>query len=267
MDLPRRRSGIEEHVVITDTIGIPSRINVGITAARQATMLSLLGNPRSNYDDVCREVTNPKLKALIELSSVGPFRVQGLKPAVESLKRILEEVRVLEPDVHDSLGNAGMLCARLVRGSRQSISNHSWGTAIDVTLDGVLDTRGDNRVQQGLSRIAPIFNTHGWFWGAGFRVEDAMHFEVGDDLVRRWHDSGLLGASATPLPDQLLTVGDRGPDVVALQKRLNELGSALTEDGVFGTGTHAAVMAFQAEHGLPPDGAVGPRTRAALQLE
>ena len=254
-------------MVITQPVGIPARINVGVSAARQATMLALLGNPRSQYDDVCREVTNPKLKALMVLSHVGPFRVQGLRPAVESLKPIFEEVRVLHPDVHDSLGSAGMLCARLVRGSRQSISNHSWGTAIDVTLDGVLDTRGDNRVQEGLSRIAPIFNTHGWFWGAGFRTEDAMHFEAGDDLVRRWHGSGLLGSSAAPLPDPLLTVGDRGPEVVALQKRLNELGAALTEDGVFGTGTHAAVMAFQAEHGLRPDGAVGSRTRAALQLE
>jgi hypothetical protein len=254
-------------MVITKPIGIPVQINVGVSAARQATMLSLLGNPRSDYDDVCREVTNPKLRALIVLSSVGPFRVQGLKPAVESLKAIFEDVRVLQPDVHEGLGTAGMLCARLVRGSRQSISNHSWGTAIDVTLDGVLDARGDNRVQEGLSRIAPIFNKHGWFWGAGFRTEDAMHFEAGDDLIRRWHANGQLGASALRLPDPLLTIGDRGPDVVALQKRLNELGAAVTEDGVFGMGTHAAVMAFQAEHGLGADGAVGPQTRAALQLE
>lgn len=254
-------------MVLTKLIGIPTSVNVGVTPARQATMLALLGNPRSQYDDVCREVTNAKLKALMTLEHVGPFRVQGLKPAVESLRAVFEDVRVLQPDVYEELGNAGMLCARLVRGSRQSISNHSWGTAIDVTLDGVLDARGDNQVQEGLSRIAPIFNRHGWFWGAGFRVEDAMHFEVGDELVRRWHTAGRLGAAAAPLADPLLTVGDRGPEVIALQKRLNELGAEVTEDGVFGTGTHAALIAFQAEHGLRPDGAVGPQTRAALLLE
>jgi hypothetical protein len=254
-------------MVLTKLIGIPTNINVGVGPARQATMLTVLGNPRSQYDDVCREVTNPKLKPLMVLASVGPFRVQGLRPAVESLKTIFEEVRVLEPDVHEAMGNAGMLCARLVRGSRQSISNHSWGTAIDLTLDGVLDARGDNHVQEGLSRIAPIFNRNGWFWGAGFRVEDAMHFEVGDDLIRRWHSSGQFGPAPARLSDPLLTVGDRGPDVSALQRRLNELGAALTEDGVFGTGTHAAVIAFQAGHGLRPDGAVGSQTRAALQLE
>ena len=254
-------------MVLTKLIGIPTSINVGVSPARQATMLSLLGNPRSHYDDVCREVTNEKLKPLMALASVGPFRVQGLKPAVESLKTIFEDVRVLQPDVFEALGTAGMLCARLVRGSTQSISNHSWGTAIDVTLDGVLDARGDDRVQEGLSRIAPIFNRHGWFWGAGFRTEDAMHFEAGDDLIRRWHVNGHLGTIAAHLPDPLLTVGDRGPDVVALQRRLNELGAAVTEDGVFGMGTHAAVIAFQAGHGLRPDGAVGSQTRAALQLD
>ena len=76
-----------------------------------------------------------------------------------------------------------MLCARLVRGSTSASSNHSWGTAIDLTLDGVLDQRGDGRVQVGLTRIAPIFNRHSWFWGAGFRTEDGMHFEASDELL------------------------------------------------------------------------------------
>lgn len=50
-----------------------------------------------------------------------------------------------------------------------------------------------------------------------------------------------------------------GPDVVTLQKRLG-----LTADGVFGSGTHAAVIAYQNAHGLTPDGIVGPRTWGSL---
>jgi hypothetical protein len=251
---------------ITKLINIPAGINLGVTNAKQATMLSLLGNPRGHYDDGCREVTHPTLKTMIEIAQVGPFKVQGLRPAVAALKTIFAEIETSVPDVYDGLGSAGMLCARLVRGSTQSISNHSWGTALDVTLDGILDTRGDNRVQEGLARIAPIFNRHGWFWGAGFRTEDAMHFEAGDALIRAWHAQGELGTSSTEAPDLLLTVGDRGPDVLALQKRLNELGAGLKEDGVFGTGTRAAVMAFQGSHRLRPDGVVGARTLAALGL-
>ncbi|NPT47993.1 hypothetical protein GNZ12_43250 [Paraburkholderia sp. 1N] len=35
-------------------------------------------------------------------------------------------------------------------------SNHSWGTAVDLTIAGVLDTRGDNKVQVGLTLLCPI---------------------------------------------------------------------------------------------------------------
>jgi len=256
--------------IITRLVSVPATINVGVSSAKQSTMLGLLGNPRNDYDQICREVTNPTLKANIEVTNVGPFRVQGLKPAAASLREILAEIAVTHPDVHAELGSAGMVCARLVRGATKAISNHSWGTAIDLTLDGVLDVRGDDLVQEGLTRIAPIFNRRGWFWGAGFSTEDAMHFEAGDELIRKWHASGVLGGTPTsptaPAPEALLTIGDRGPDVLALQKRLNALGAHLREDGEFGTGTHAAVIAFQGARGLRADGAVGAATRKALGL-
>ena len=252
--------------VLTKLVSIPTGINVGVSSAKQATMFALLGNPRGDYDPICRPVTNPALQANIVIANVGPFKVQGLRPAVASLADILSEIQVMQPDVHAELGSAGMLCARLVRGATNAISNHSWGTAIDVTLDGVLDTRGDNRVQEGLTRIAPIFNKHGWFWGAGFRTEDAMHFEAGDQLIRKWQSEGEFGGTPVVAPDVLLSVGDRGPDVVALQRRLNVHGAELKEDGEFGTGTRAAVMAFQGAQGLRPDGVVGAQTRAALGL-
>jgi D-alanyl-D-alanine dipeptidase len=88
--------------------------------------------------------------------------------------------------VYRVLGTEGMLCARFVRGSTTHISNHSWGSAIDLTIDGVLDARGDKKVLFGCHLLAPIFNAQGWFWGAGFPKEDAMHFEGGSDLVTRW---------------------------------------------------------------------------------
>jgi hypothetical protein len=73
-----------------------------------------------------------------------------------------------------------------VRGSTSSISNHSWGTAIDLTVNKLLDQRGDGKVQYALAVIAPIFNRHGWYWGAAFRTEDAMHFEASKSLIDAW---------------------------------------------------------------------------------
>lgn len=251
-------------MAITDLTDIPRGINQGVSSAKQTTMLSVLGSPRGAYDDTCQEVTNPRISELIVTKDVGPFRARGLAPAIEALTTIFAEIKQEQSEVYAGLGTAGMLCARLVRGSTSAISNHSWGTAIDLTLDGVLDRRGDSRVQIGLTKIAPIFNRHSWFWGAGFRTEDAMHFEASDELIRQWHSQGRFGTTGA-VPDPVLSLGDRGPEVLALQQRLNKANAGLSVDGVFGPATHAAVVAFQAQSGLTPDGVVGPRTKAALE--
>jgi hypothetical protein len=255
-------------MAITDLIPIPGGINPGVNGARQVTMKSLLGNPRRNFTDDCQPVTNSVLRSLLKTANVGPFTVTGLGPAIDSLKEVLSEIKEKEPVVFAGLGTAGMLCARLVRGSRSSISNHSWGTAIDLKLNGVLDPRGDRRrtVQVGMSLIAPIFNRHKWYWGAGFPIEDSMHFELSDQKIRELHAAGIFSGSPATLPEASLSIGDRGQMVKALQEKLNGQGEELETDGIFGPGTHSAVVAFQARHGLTPDGVVGPRTRAALGL-
>jgi Predicted chitinase len=66
---------------------------------------------------------------------------------------------------------------------------------------------------------------------------------------------------------QTLRIGDAGPEVGKLQQRLKELGFNLgTIDGDFGTGTEAAVIAFQNSKQLLADGIVGPKTLDALNL-
>ena len=62
-----------------------------------------------------------------------------------------------------------------------------------------------------------------------------------------------------------LRKGDTGDNVKELQLRLNELGYDCGDaDGKFGTKTRNAVVRFQTDHGLDPDGAVGRKTWAAL---
>ena len=165
-----------------------STINQGLTAVGNAYVLGKLGEPLVNggYNTLCQMPTNPKLRRNLVLDSVGPFRVTGLVPAVLSLKGVMADIAKEQPAVYAGLGSAGMLCCRLVRGSATAISNHSWGTAIDLTLNGVLDAYGDDKVQHGLTLIAPIFQRHGWFWGAAFRKEDGMHFEGSKALIDQW---------------------------------------------------------------------------------
>lgn len=55
-----------------------------------------------------------------------------------------------------------------------------------------------------------------------------------------------------------------GDSVRRLQAALARAGFACGRDGIFGPATEAAVKAFQAAHGMPQDGVVGPETWAAL---
>ncbi|WP_294221600.1 M15 family metallopeptidase [uncultured Shimia sp.] len=166
--------------------------NLGISQPRNRIMLEILGHPRSSYTQDCAPVTQEKLRALMETRQVGPIRVTMIRPALASLERIMSKLATSEPEVHEALGTAGALCARLVRGSKRSVSNHSWGTAIDLKLEGRLDGFGDGGTQFGLILLAELFNEEGWYWGAAYNREDSMHFEVGVETLRQWQAEGKL---------------------------------------------------------------------------
>jgi peptidoglycan hydrolase-like protein with peptidoglycan-binding domain/beta-N-acetylglucosaminidase len=86
--------------------------------------------------------------------------------------------------------------------------------------------------------------------------------------------AGMLGpvgstmlppASAYAATAHLLRYGSRGADVADLQRKLNTLGySCGPVDGVFGSRTRSAVMAFQRAHHLQVDGIVGAATLSEL---
>ncbi len=248
-------------------LGIDRRkVNGQLKGSLNSLMLTLLGNPRGSYDKECRDPTNQRIAALMKVQDVGlPNRVRGLAPAVDSLAKILEDVKREKPEIHAVINHVGMLCCRLVRGSSTAISNHSWGAAIDLTLEGKLDKRDDERTQKGLLEIFPIFNRHEFFWGAAFPTEDAMHFEASEQLMRRWAAEGKFGE--VPKADVgVFNIGDRGSEIEELQRDLNLLLSLDTDvDGIFGKDTRAALMEFQRVKGLLVDGVAGPDTMKALQ--
>jgi len=173
---------------------IAQRRNIN-TELRHATpdfLETFLGRPRETLTDDCQEMTNPKLRAMLRVQQVGPIRVRMLQPAIDSLERVLEEVRAVDPDLYARIDTAGSLCVRQIRGSVGRLSSHSFGLSVDLNIDGQLDTLGDGKTQLGLTILADFFQEEGWIWGAGFGREDSMHFEVSRDLLEEWRAAGLI---------------------------------------------------------------------------
>lgn len=79
--------------------------------------------------------------------------------------------------------------------------------------------------------------------------------------------TALMG-SALAAEQTTLRMDDRGSEVKTLQKNLKSLGyKPGSADGVFGEQTLAAVIAFQQDHGLYPDGVAGPKTLTKITAQ
>lgn len=87
--------------------------------------------------------------------------------------------------------------------------------------------------------------------------------------LAKWKDAlaaeGHTVAEA-PRPDtNAARYGDNGPQIAAAQQQLIDKGYTLGDaDGDFGSATRAAVLAFQADNGLPTTGEIDAATRATL---
>ncbi|SDI39364.1 M15 family metallopeptidase [Aliiruegeria lutimaris] len=165
--------------------------NKPLTVASPRFLSDLLGPPRQVLTDDCQPMQNPDLNSKLRVEQVGPIRVQMLEPAIESLRRVFAEVEKVDPKLHDMIQTAGSLCVRRIRGST-SVSTHSFGLSVDLKIGDRLDAFTDGTTQLGLTIMADFFHEEGWIWGAGFRREDSMHFEVSKEKVLEWREAGLL---------------------------------------------------------------------------
>lgn len=161
----------------------PESINTGRSPSNRALLRMRLGEPSVHYTDKCGEVQPGLLHDRLVTRSVGPFRVTGLDVAVACLAYAMKRVKQYEPDLYDLLGSAGMLCCRKTRGS-DSPSIHSWGCAVDITIGGKLDDYGDGKTLKGLFVLHQYMKQEGWYWGAEFRKEDSMHWELANDRLQ-----------------------------------------------------------------------------------
>ena len=175
-------------VLVADRRNVSEELRVG----GPRFLEQFLGRPRQTLSDNCEPMTNPKLRALLKTEQVGPIRVTMLQPALDSLKRVFAKVKATDPDLYERINTAGALCVRQIRGTRGRTSTHSFGLAVDLNIDGKLDTLGDGKTQLGLTILADFFLEEGWVWGAAFSREDSMHFEVSKQQLLQWREEGKL---------------------------------------------------------------------------
>ncbi len=167
-------------------------LNKGLTVPTPSFMIGKFGPPREDLSADCQPMTNPRLASLLEDQMVGPVQVKMLKPAIESLQTIFDNIQRADPDLYARINTSGSLCVRFIRGSTTNVSNHSFGTAVDLNIDGHLDDLGDGRTQLGLTILSDFFNAEGWVWGAAYGREDSMHFEVSEEKINEWIAAGKI---------------------------------------------------------------------------
>ncbi|GAB4196895.1 MAG: hypothetical protein Fur006_44860 [Coleofasciculaceae cyanobacterium] len=79
---------------------------------------------------------------------------------------------------------------------------------------------------------------------------------------------GIVGMAGEALAQRTLRLGDRNPQVTFIQDRLRQLRYLdRAADGIFDRATRDAVIQFQRDRGLNPDGIVGTQTESALFAE
>jgi len=167
-------------------------VNEGIEVATPSFLEGFLGRPREVLTDACEPMTNAKLAALLITEQVGPIKVTMLRPALDSLKRVFENVQKADPDLYARINTSGSLCVRRIRGTVDRTSTHSFGLAVDLNIDGHLDGFADGKTQLGLTILADFFQEEGWVWGAGYGREDSMHFEVSRQQLEAWRAEGKI---------------------------------------------------------------------------
>jgi hypothetical protein len=159
-------------------------MNVGLSSATENTMLKKFGRPGDLATD-CSTPTEAIKRFLRFDFDVGPFRVDGLYFAVDSLKEIFAEVAEVMPEVFEQVKEDGLLCVRHRSTDPTRFSNHSWGAAIDLFFGRKVVPQGTRLTHRGNSILFPFFNRHGWYWGAGFSGDsvDTMHFELAEETI------------------------------------------------------------------------------------
>ncbi|MFQ6484039.1 peptidoglycan-binding protein [Brachybacterium epidermidis] len=145
----------------------------------------------------------------------------------------------------------------------------SRGAAVEH-LQALLNQRGASIAVDGVFGRNTTGAVRALQSAAGIGVDAVVGPKTWSALAGNIQISSSAPAPATSAPSPAassqpkLRQGNRGDAVRTLQSQLNERGASIAVDGVFGSGTAAAVRALQSAADIGVDAVVGPKTWNAL---
>lgn len=169
-------------------------LNVGLSSATEATMISVLGRPRPPLTtDDAPDHASDLVKALATDFRLDGVHARLIRPAADSLSQALGGAFQSHSELRAVLRGNGGLVVRLRRPTSgipsTKISNHAWGTAVDFALQGHPSPGATGDViPYWVALLLPFFHTAGWYSGIAFK--DDMHFEVADQTIHAWAAAG-----------------------------------------------------------------------------
>jgi peptidoglycan hydrolase-like protein with peptidoglycan-binding domain len=219
------------------------------------------------------ELKDPKVLRDLMASTNAEVGGQGHDSQVMYMEEVMNRAAAEDTTIHQTLRKPGYYPARTQRimasGQTRDVSRQ----AVDEVLSGSNKSglaTGNYSPTPNWPRVAVgerakglgngIVTAHGK--GEIFGVESANMPWYQQTLAAMRGGTSAGAPSAPGMKDEsLLTFGDRGEDVRALQKMLADLNYPVGEmDGIFGTLTRQAVLAFQADNKLPTTGMVDVNT-------
>lgn len=119
----------------------------------------------------------PQLKGMKNVPASG--KIQFHRLGAEQLQSLFNDWEKADL-IKNILSYEGSYVPRYVRGSRTTLSNHSFGTAFDINyawnklgqVPALVGQKGSVR------EMVAIANKNGFYWGGHFSRMDGMHFEV-----------------------------------------------------------------------------------------
>lgn len=172
----------------------------------------------------------------------------------------------------------GAYSCRPITGTTNKWSGHAWPVAMDINAktNPYIRTPSLRTIKWGVETDMPAnmvaeiesikaAGIRAFGWGGRWRsIKDAMHYQVRVTLNEIQAGviapRGFYGGGGTAPGDDEMTLkkGDKGNAVKKVQASLNSWNDlGLEVDGIFGSGTEAAVKSYQKAANLPESGEVG----------